>query len=101
MKILVLGVTGMLGNAVFRAFSEDAEHDTWGTVRSSTALRNFSPQYQSHLLTGVDVLDQDVLVAVLAKVRPDVVINCVGLIKQLADAKDPLTAPLSTVTCDC
>ncbi|MFV9649128.1 MULTISPECIES: SDR family oxidoreductase [unclassified Pseudomonas] len=92
MKILVLGVTGMLGNAVFRVFSGDAEHDTWGTVRSNTALRNFSPQHQSHLLTGVDVLDQDALVAVLAKVRPDVVINCVGLIKQLADAKDPLTA---------
>ncbi|SCX36188.1 dTDP-4-dehydrorhamnose reductase [Pseudomonas sp. NFACC25] len=82
----------MLGNAVFRVFSGDAEHDTWGTVRSNTALRNFSPQHQSHLLTGVDVLDQDALVAVLAKVRPDVVINCVGLIKQLADAKDPLTA---------
>ncbi|MDB1111404.1 dTDP-4-dehydrorhamnose reductase family protein [Pseudomonas extremaustralis] len=92
MKILVLGVNGMLGNAVFRVFSGDAEHDTWGTVRSNTALRNFSPQHQSHLLTGVDVLDQDALVAVLAKVRPDVVINCVGLIKQLADAKDPLTA---------
>lgn len=30
--------------------------------------------------------------AVLARVQPDVLINCVGLIKQLADAKDPLTA---------
>ena len=43
-------------------------------------------------MTGVDVLDQDALVEVLAKLRPGVVINCVGLIKQLADAKDPLTA---------
>jgi len=43
-------------------------------------------------LTGVEVLDQDALVAVLARVQPDVVINCIGLIKQLADAKDPLTA---------
>lgn len=92
MKILILGVTGMLGSAVFRAFSADAEHETWGTVRSGAALRNFPQQSQEHLLCGVDVLDQDALVAVLAKVRPDVVINCVGLIKQLADAKDPLTA---------
>ncbi|WP_339560290.1 SDR family oxidoreductase [Pseudomonas sp. EA_65y_Pfl1_P113] len=92
MKILILGVTGMLGNAVFRVFSEDAHHDTWGTVRSSAALRYFAPQRQPHLLSGVDVLDQDALTAVLAEVRPDVVINCVGLIKQFADAKDPLTA---------
>lgn len=92
MKILILGVTGMLGNAVFRIFSDAADHDTWGTVRSSTALRYFTPLHQSRLLCGVDVLDQDALTAVLADVRPDVVINCVGLIKQLADAKDPLTA---------
>ncbi|SEE43116.1 dTDP-4-dehydrorhamnose reductase family protein [Pseudomonas anguilliseptica] len=92
MKILILGITGMLGSAVFRSFSADAEHETWGTVRSGAALRNFPQQSQERLLSGVDVLDQDALVAVLAKVRPDVVINCVGLIKQLADAKDPLTA---------
>lgn len=44
------------------------------------------------LLCRLDVLDHDALTAVMARVKPDVVINCVGLIKQLADAKDPLTA---------
>jgi len=92
MRVLVLGVTGMLGNAVFRVFDADAEHEAWGTLRNGTALRHFPQQSHARLVTGVDVLDQDALVAVLAKVRPNVVINCVGLIKQLADAKDPLTA---------
>ncbi|NWD49603.1 dTDP-4-dehydrorhamnose reductase family protein [Pseudomonas gingeri] len=92
MKILILGITGMLGSAVFRAFSADSGHETWGTARSAAALQYFPQQSRARLLTGVDVLDQDALVAVFAKVRPDVVINCVGLIKQLADAKDPLTA---------
>lgn len=92
MKILVLGVTGMLGNAVFKAFSQDAQHEVWGTLRHSAALRNFPAADCGRLLTGIDVLDQDALVAVLTKVRPDVVINCVGLIKQQSDANDPLTA---------
>lgn len=92
MKVLVLGVSGMLGNAVFRVFSADAAYETWGTLRSGAALRHFSQDSHAQLLTGVDVLDQDALVAAMARVRPDVVINCVGLIKQLADAKDPLTA---------
>jgi dTDP-4-dehydrorhamnose reductase len=91
-KVLVLGVTGMLGNAVFKIFGADTAHEVWGTLRSGAALRHFSEQSRARLLTGVDVLDQDALVSVLARVRPDVVINCVGLIKQLADAKDPLTA---------
>lgn len=92
MKVLVLGVTGMLGQAVFRVFGRDAEHEVWGTLRSASALRHFPADCQSRLIPGIDVLDQDALTPVLARVRPDVVINCVGLIKQLADAKDPLTA---------
>lgn len=92
MKILVLGITGMLGSAVFRTFSSDPVHEVWGTLRSSAGLRYFPEASRERLLSGVDVLDQDALVAALTQVRPDVVINCVGLIKQLADAKDPLTA---------
>lgn len=92
MRVLILGVTGMLGSAVFKVFSQDSVHEVWGTLRNSGALRFFPESDWSRLLVGVDVLDQDALIGVLAKVRPDVVINCVGLIKQLADAKDPLTA---------
>ena len=92
MKVMILGATGMLGNAVFHMFDLSPEYEAWGTLRSRGALRYFSEQSCTRLLTGVDVLDQDVLVAVMSRVKPDVVINCVGLIKQLADAKDPLTA---------
>ncbi|MBA4287964.1 MAG: NAD(P)-dependent oxidoreductase [Pseudomonas sp.] len=92
MKVLVLGVTGMLGNAVFRVFGADAAYQSWGTLRSAAALRHFPQDSQARLLCGVDVLDQDALASAMARVKPDVVINCVGLIKQLADAKDPLTA---------
>ncbi|CAN7511106.1 SDR family oxidoreductase [Pseudomonas sp. LjRoot71] len=92
MKVLVLGVTGMLGNAVFRVFAADVACQAWGTLRSASALHHFPQDSHAHLLCGVDVLDQDALIAVMSQVKPDVVINCVGLIKQLADAKDPLTA---------
>ncbi|GLK88936.1 dTDP-4-dehydrorhamnose reductase family protein [Pseudomonas turukhanskensis] len=92
MKVLVLGASGMLGNAVFKVFSADASHEVWGTLRSTAAVAAFAPAWRDRLLSGVDVLDQDALLAAFAKTRPQVVINCIGLIKQLADAKDPLTA---------
>lgn len=91
-KVLVLGVTGMLGNAVFDIFSQDLAFETWGTLRSAAGVRLFCEEKQGRLLAGVDVLDQDALLAVMAKVRPELVINCVGLIKQLADANDPIVA---------
>lgn len=92
MRVLVLGVTGMLGNAVLRLFAQDKQHDVWGTMRSKIGRRYFATELQSCLLTGVDVLDQDALVDIIQRIKPGAIINCVGLIKQLANANDPLSA---------
>jgi dTDP-4-dehydrorhamnose reductase len=92
MKVLVLGASGMLGNAVMRVLGENKGWQVFGTVRSSAAARFFPPDIAASLVAGVDVEDQDALVRVFANVRPDVVINCIGLIKQLADGDDPLLA---------
>jgi dTDP-4-dehydrorhamnose reductase len=91
MKVLVLGVTGMLGSTLFREFSADSNFQVWGTLRNPAGRKYFSEVNQFGLLSHIDVLNTDDLVSVLEQVRPDVVVNCVGLIKQLAEAKDPLT----------
>lgn len=97
-RVLVFGASGMLGNAVIDVFNQDSSYEVWGTLRSASALRYFAEEQRARLLVGVDVLDQDALVRVLDTVRPDVVINCVGLIKQLADAQDPLsTLPVNAM----
>jgi dTDP-4-dehydrorhamnose reductase len=98
MRILVLGASGMLGNAVVRVLSEQAGWRVYGTVRSEGAKRHFQPDIAGRLLAGVDVEQHDSLVRAFACVRPDVVVNCVGLVKQLAEADDPLQAvPINTL----
>jgi dTDP-4-dehydrorhamnose reductase len=92
MKILVLGVTGMLGNVMFRSLSQNARYEVFGSARSASASRYFAEEIAGRIVTGVDVENQDALVQLFRTVRPDVVINCVGLIKQLAAADDPLSA---------
>lgn len=89
MRILILGVTGMLGNAVFRVLRQDPELEVWGTARAVRRHTMFDDALE-HIVDGLDVLDNDALQAAFAKVRPDVVINCIGLIKQLDNAEDPL-----------
>jgi len=91
MKIIILGASGMLGNAVFRHLAADSRYEVWGTVRSSSALRHFSSAEQERLVVGLDVLNQDDLLEFTAQHRPDVVVNCIGLVKQLASANDPLS----------
>ncbi len=91
-RVLVLGASGMLGNAVLRLFAQSPGYQVFGSVRSSAALRLLPNDLHSSVITGVDVENIDSLTRLFAVVHPDVVINCVGLVKQLAEADDPLGA---------
>ena len=92
MKILVLGASGMLGNAALRVMDEKQDWEVFGTVRSANVSQLFSDRIAERLIAGCDVENHDALVKVFSQARPDVVINCIGLIKQLADTDDPLQA---------
>jgi dTDP-4-dehydrorhamnose reductase len=96
MRVLVLGATGMLGNAVLRVMHEAQGLEVFGTVRSSSVPSSFSNKMAKTVITNCDVTNHDNLLKLFAKVRPNVVINCIGLIKQLAVADDPLiTLPIN------
>jgi dTDP-4-dehydrorhamnose reductase len=91
-KVLVLGATGMLGNAVLRFFAQSAGYEVVGSTRSRGTLRLLPADLSDQLICGVDVEHLDSLISLFSKVKPDVVINCIGLVKQLAEAENPLSA---------
>lgn len=98
MRILILGVTGMLGSAMFRLLSVDPRFEIYGSVRSETAKKYFDAHLQQQIICGVDVEHHDSLVRVFGTAKPEIVINCIGLVKQVADVKDPLQAiPINTL----
>jgi dTDP-4-dehydrorhamnose reductase len=92
MRVLVLGANGMIGNAMIRVLNEKENWEVFGTVRSAEVKRFFSPKIAGRLVTEVDVENHASLVKVFGQVRPDVVINCVGLTKHVQGADDPLLA---------
>lgn len=89
MKILILGGDGMLGHELFRQLAE--HHEVRVTLRQALddyrELGLFSAQ---NAIDSVDVRDESRLTAALSDVAPDVVINCVGIVKQRPDAKSPI-----------
>ncbi len=91
-KVLILGATGMLGNAVLRVFADSPGFDVVGSARSRGMLKHLPVGMAEHVVCGVDVENIDSLTGLFATVKPDIVINCIGLVKQLAEADDPLTA---------
>jgi dTDP-4-dehydrorhamnose reductase len=91
MRVLVLGASGMLGNAMLQVLSEEPDWDVYGTLRSENLpVQKMAPR--ARLLHGIHADQPDSLIAAFGQSRPQVVINCVGLVKQLAKADDPLEA---------
>jgi dTDP-4-dehydrorhamnose reductase len=91
-KVLVLGASGMLGNAVLRLFSQSPGYSVVGSVRSSAAMGLLPMALHDKIICGVKVDNDDSLLTLFARARPNLVINCIGLVKQLAEADDPLAA---------
>jgi len=93
-RVLVLGGEGMLGHKVFEVLSR--RFDTVATFLDPDGPWRDFPQYAglpaSRLLGGVDALRFETVVDAFARTRPDAVINCVGIIKQLKEASDPILA---------
>lgn len=98
MKVLVFGASGMIGSAMFRVLSANANWQVWGTLRSAGAKKFFATEQQDKLVAGVDVERHDALVRAFARVKPDVVVNCIGLTKHHKEADDPqLALPLNAL----
>lgn len=93
MKILILGGTGMLGHVLYHELSKHDNCEVYATVRGSGNLgKYFGPGLQKKILHEISADNSDSLIRAFAQVRPDVVINCIGLIKQLDIESDPLSA---------
>jgi dTDP-4-dehydrorhamnose reductase len=83
----------MLGHVLFSQLAVTASLEVFATVRDrGAAARWFSPELLSRCLNQVDVFNFDSLIRALAETRPQVVINCIGVVKQSVLAKDPFTS---------
>ena len=87
-RVLILGGDGMLGHKAFQLLSQHL--DVTATMRLPDGPWRRIPLYddQTRIITGVNALDFDSVTRALAETRPDVVLNCIGIVKQLRDAHD-------------
>jgi dTDP-4-dehydrorhamnose reductase len=92
MRILVLGASGLLGNAVIRLLSNSINLSVFGAIRSGASKKYFSTDIAQNLITGFNVDNPDSLISIFDKIKPNIVVNCIGLVKQLEGAGDPLQA---------
>jgi len=88
MRVLVLGGNGMLGHKLFQTLRES--FDTFVTLRASGPPWHgypFDPD-RGRGIGGVEASDLETVAAAIAQARPEVVVNCIGIVKQRAAAAD-------------
>ena len=92
MRVLILGATGMLGSTLLRLFHAEPDIQAFGSVRSQSAINLLPADIGRDLIICKDVQNNEDLLRLMARVNPDVVVNCIGLIKQLSESELPLAA---------
>lgn len=91
-RVLVLGGGGMLGHKMVQILS-DRFADTWCTLvepAADPALASVPWLQGERMLHGLDVLDRSALTCALTELRPDMIVNCIGIIKQRPEAYDAI-----------
>jgi dTDP-4-dehydrorhamnose reductase len=90
MRLLILGGGGMLGHKLWQTAAPRFE--AWATMRDGRDVPPSAIPDPGRLLAGVRAEEFDTVVRAFATVRPEVVVNCIGVVKQRREAKDPITS---------
>jgi len=83
MRILIFGGTGMLGHKLYQVLG--SQHRVHTTIRGAfTGVEAFGIFDRDHVIENIDAEDLSGVRRAIDTVRPDIVINAVGIIKQLS-----------------
>jgi dTDP-4-dehydrorhamnose reductase len=90
MNLLIFGGSGMLGHKVWQLGRD--QFRTRATVRGSAAAVVRCGFPSNEVIEGVDAGNHDSVVRAFDIAQPAVVVNCIGVVKQLPGASDPLVS---------
>tara|TARA_B100001564_G_C20631007_1_gene667163 strand:- start:659 stop:1543 length:885 start_codon:yes stop_codon:yes gene_type:complete len=92
LKILILGISGMLGHKAFELLSLNDKYETFGTLRNDNDISIYFSESKNrrNIISGIDALNPNSVLELLDDLNPDLIINCIGIIKQLKESKNPL-----------
>lgn len=81
MRILILGVSGLIGHQLLKQLSQN--HETFGTLhKSKQKYGNLKLLSGFNIIENVDVNNFKFLEGIISTVNPDVILNCVGITKR-------------------
>ena len=90
-KVLIFGANGMLGHKLIQQL--EPQFDVYGTIRGTfDTVEKYGIFDKAKTIENVSATDISSIEAAVRTPQPDVVINAVGIIKQVPSEKDVITA---------
>ena len=91
MKVLILGGSGMLGHKLWQVLA--SRFDTYVTLRRGfNSYKQYKLFDKARSIDHVSAEDFDSVARAIAESKPDVVVNCIGIVKQAEAANDSLVS---------
>ena len=87
MKVIIFGAGGMLGNTLIKTISKDKSYKVYGTLRKD--IKFFDKNNSIKIFKNISCERKNEWQEILMKVKPDIIINCIGVVKQLNEINDP------------
>ena len=84
MRILVLGKSGMLGHVVYNHFKENG-YEVFATTQTDDGI-----QWDAYL--NLEKIED-----IIQEVKPDAVVNCIGILNQVCETNKPLAVKLNSL----
>lgn len=92
-RVLILGASGMLGHMLLDIMSKREDIIVKGTIRSCNGLtKSFFERHLPNLYLNISAEDSDSIRFVVQDFKPDIIINSIGIIKQIKEASNAITA---------
>ncbi|MEI8173766.1 MAG: SDR family oxidoreductase [Deltaproteobacteria bacterium] len=90
MRLIILGGSGMLGHTLWERLSQRFS-DTYTTIRKGKDDYGDDRLFESdRVIDHIDVMDFPMLESALMVIKPDFILNCIGITKRREDPQNPI-----------
>ncbi len=92
MKILILGISGMLGHKAFEILSQNDKYEVFGTIRRKNDIKEYFSESKNvrNIFSGIDACNLNSVLDLIDNQSPDLILNCIGIIKQVKESQNEL-----------
>ena len=80
-KILIIGASGLIGNAIFNLLLKNPNFDVYGTIKRKKK-KIFFRNNSNKIFSNIKIENEKNIIEIIKKIKPSIIINCAAIVKK-------------------